>query len=137
MTQARPATPLLQVYVAPGCAGCRTALEIVEALRHARPDQRVDVIDISDDPELPLPDGVVGTPTYLLNGRVISLGNPELPELLTKLDAATDPTPPRATRVVTVTCHDDARVPGLRHLSPEVRTGGSGLDDRRHRATSR
>ncbi len=91
MTQARPATPLLQVYVAPGCAGCRIALEVVEALRHARPDQRVDVIDISDDPGLPLPDGVVGTPTYLLNGRVISLGNPELSELLTKLDATTDP----------------------------------------------
>lgn len=91
MTHARPATPLLQVYVAPGCAGCRIALTIVEALRHARPDQRVDVIDISDDPAMPLPDGVVGTPTYLLNGRVISLGNPKLTDLLTKLDAATDP----------------------------------------------
>lgn len=92
MTQVRPATPLLQVYVAPGCAGCRIALKLVEALRHARPTQRVEIVDISDDPESPLPDGVIGTPTYLLDGRVISLGNPEYTTLLAELDAATGPT---------------------------------------------
>lgn len=79
----------LRVYVAPDCASCRTALSIVDAVRQARPEQRVDVVDLSTLPEEePIPPGVIGTPTYLLDDRVISLGNPELPELLARLAGA-------------------------------------------------
>lgn len=80
--------PVLRIYVAPGCAGCRTALTIAEAVRHARPGHPIEVIDLADHPNEPLPPGVIGTPTYLLAGEVISLGNPELEELLCRLDSA-------------------------------------------------
>lgn len=84
------ARPALRVYIAPGCAGCRTALTMVEAVRRSRPAQLVEVVDVSADPEAPLPAGVVGTPTYLLGGQVISMGNPEFDELLAQLDSVTD-----------------------------------------------
>lgn len=89
MTMCTPDRPILRVYVAPGCMSCRTALRIVDAVRHARPAQPVEVIDLADAPDQPLPPGVVGTPTYLLGERVISLGNPEFAELLDHVDTAT------------------------------------------------
>ena len=80
--------PTLRIYVAPGCAGCRTALTLAEVVRQARPDHPIEVIDLADQPDEPLPSGVIGTPTYLLDSEVISLGNPELTELLSRLDKA-------------------------------------------------
>lgn len=78
--------PTLRVYVAPGCAGCRTARTLAEAVRHARPDHPVEVIDLAERPDEPLPAGVIGTPAYLLGETVISLGNPDLRDLLGRLD---------------------------------------------------
>lgn len=78
--------PVLRVYVSPGCLGCPTAVRIAAAVRRARPAQPVEVIDLAERPAEPLPVGVVGTPTYLLADHVISMGNPELAELLDLLD---------------------------------------------------
>ena len=78
--------PTLRIYVAPHCAGCRTALELAEAARRARPNHAIQVINLSDHTDEPLPQEVIGTPTYLLDNEVISLGNPELEELLCRLD---------------------------------------------------
>lgn len=75
----------LQVVVSAGCAGCRIARDLVEAVRRLRPAQPVEVIDIGS-PAAPLPAGVVGTPTFLVGERVVSLGNPTLDELLATLD---------------------------------------------------
>lgn len=91
MTTCTPDRLTLRVYVAPGCMTCRTALRIVDAVRRARPAQPIEIIDLADEPEQPLPPGVVGTPTYLLGDRVISMGNPELPDLLNELDTAAQP----------------------------------------------
>lgn len=87
MTGTNRVRPILRVYVAPGCASYRTARKIVEAVRQARPAHPVEVIDLADHPEALLPAGVVGTPTYLLGGEVISMGNPEFAELLGELDS--------------------------------------------------
>jgi hypothetical protein len=78
--------PALRIYIAPGCAGCRTALTLAETVRRARPGQPIEVIDLADQPDAPLPPGVVGTPTYLLGDDVVSLGNPEPGDLLRRLD---------------------------------------------------
>lgn len=75
----------LVIYVAAGCAACRTARELAEAVRRARPSHRVEVIDLAEHTDR-RPVGVVGTPTYLLGDEVISLGNPTLQELLGRLD---------------------------------------------------
>lgn len=80
--------PILRIYVAPGCAACRTARKLAEVVRHARPHHPIEIIDLAERPDEPLPPGVIGTPTYLLAGEVISLGNPDLTELLDRLDMA-------------------------------------------------
>ena len=88
MTGQYSGRPTLRIYVAPGCAGCRTALSLAEAVRQARPGHRIEVIDLTDHPDEAPPPGVIGTPTYLLGDAVISLGNPELDELLRRVDTA-------------------------------------------------
>ncbi len=80
--------PTLRIYVALGCAGCRTALRIADAVRQARPEHPVEVIDLADHPDASPPSGVIGTPTYLLGADVVSLGNPDLTELLHRLDSS-------------------------------------------------
>lgn len=90
MTTRAPDRPILRVYVAPGCLSCRTALRIVNAVRRHRPAQPVEVIDLADESNQPLPPGVVGTPTYLLGKRIVSLGNPDLAELLDQLDTVSN-----------------------------------------------
>lgn len=76
----------LRVVVSAGCAACRYSLELVELVRRLRPRQPVEVIDL-DDRAVAVPAGVIGTPTFLLGARVVSLGNPTLDELLATLDA--------------------------------------------------
>jgi hypothetical protein len=92
VTAGTPARLALRVYVSPGCVGCRTAMRLANAVRRARPAQVVEVIDLTDQPDAPLPAGVVGTPTYLLGERIISMGNPDLDQLLDDLDSASVPT---------------------------------------------
>lgn len=80
----RPPLPL-QVFVTAGCATCRRARELVDAVRRLRPRQPVEVIDLGDRIGR-LPAGVVGTPTFRLGERIVSLGNPTLDVLLATLD---------------------------------------------------
>lgn len=77
--------PALRIYVAPGCAGCDTAVAMAGAVRQLRPHREVVVIDLADD-SAPLPAGVIGTPTYLMDDEVVSLGNPTFDQLLGILD---------------------------------------------------
>lgn len=80
----------LSVYVADGCWGCEESVKIADELRDEFPDVAVDVIDAEPDE---LPDEVFAVPTWLLNGRVISLGNPTRQQLRERL--ATLPTTTR------------------------------------------
>lgn len=80
--------PPLRVVVAAGCVGCRLAGELVDAVRRLRPLQPVEVIDLDDVDGPPVPAGVVGTPTFVLGDRILSLGNPTLESLLATLDGA-------------------------------------------------
>jgi hypothetical protein len=82
--------PVLRIYVAPGCAGCATALTYAAHLRQVRPGYPVEVVDLADHPNLALPVGVVGTPAYTLDDTVICLGNPAWDGLLHHLDNPAD-----------------------------------------------
>lgn len=72
---------LLQVVVSRDCPTCEESRTIALEMRERFPLLQVDLIDL--DVGHPVPDGVVATPTYLLDGTVISLGNPR-PEDLVK-----------------------------------------------------
>jgi len=64
----------LDVYVANHCLNCQEALRIAQEARQI-PDLEVRVIDV-DQATDPIPSKVVAVPTYVLDGRVVSRGNP-------------------------------------------------------------
>jgi hypothetical protein len=70
----------LEVYVSSECLNCDEALSLAEEAAARYPDVVVRVIDL-DLNGSPPPDPVVAVPTYVLNGRVVSLGNPYSKEL--------------------------------------------------------
>lgn len=78
---------MLAIYVAPGCLGCERARALAETIR-ALPLPGVDVrlVDLGE-PGAERPPAVFAVPTYLLNGRVLSLGNPSAGWLIERLRA--------------------------------------------------
>ncbi len=70
----------LEIYVDEGCLACGRSLELAAHVRSRFPDVDVKVYDASE------PGGdsrhlVLATPTYILNGRKMSLGNPSTAQL--------------------------------------------------------
>lgn len=75
----------LEIFVMPHCYGCDTAAVVAERVSAQQlPNLTVRLIDLSR-PGIPRPPAVFAVPTYLLDGRVISLGNPEVEWLLAQL----------------------------------------------------
>jgi hypothetical protein len=68
-------TSVLRIFVREECSGCGEARRIAAWVEQDFPQLRVELIDV-DDPQALVPDAVFATPTYMLNGHVISLGNP-------------------------------------------------------------
>jgi hypothetical protein len=76
---------ILEIYVAPDCFGCETACTLAGMVRALDwPDLEVRLLDLSS-PGVTRPATVFAVPTYVLDGRVISLGNPEREWLLAQL----------------------------------------------------
>ena len=73
----------LEIYVASICDNCEEALRIADLARD------IDGIDVAvidlDHTDQPAPQHVVAVPTYLLDGRIVSLGNPYRDEFLAQL----------------------------------------------------
>jgi alkyl hydroperoxide reductase subunit AhpF len=74
----------LHVYIADDCWSCQETRRIVADVAGRFPEIQVEMRDMNQDK----PDDVFAVPTYVLNGRVISLGNPTREELVQKLAAA-------------------------------------------------
>jgi len=83
----KQATPRLDVYVSSQCLNCDEAVRLAEEAAARYPNVVVRVVDL-DLEGSPPPDPVVAVPTYLLNGRVVSLGNPYPEELFARLHEA-------------------------------------------------
>jgi hypothetical protein len=73
----------LEVYVTEDCSTCAEA-QIIAEQAQTIPHLRVSVIYVGKARQPP-PDNVVAVPTYLLDGRVVSLGNPDRQEFLSDL----------------------------------------------------
>ena len=67
--------PILKIFVAETCPGCVEALDTAARIKHDFPNIVVQVVDM-DNPTTTIPEEVFATPTYMLNNRVVSLGNP-------------------------------------------------------------
>lgn len=73
--------PKLKVFVAEHCPGCAEALDIVETIKQKYPQAfTVDVIDISNT-QSEIPERVFAIPTYMLDDKIVSLGNPKLEDV--------------------------------------------------------
>lgn len=70
----------LEIYVEAECFVCDRSSAIAAEIRTAFEDVDVHVIDLAGAGGQHR-DLVVAAPTYVLNGRVVSLGNPEPDEL--------------------------------------------------------
>lgn len=66
----------LTLFVENGCSSCERARGIVAELSHTWSELDLEVVDIAGADELP--EAVFAVPAYLLDGQVISLGNPSL-----------------------------------------------------------
>ena len=78
----------VDIYVSQYCANCAYAAEIALLIQRDFPAVAVRLIDLANLQEA-APDNVFATPTYLLDGRLWSLGNPspqQVHELLSKLE---------------------------------------------------
>ena len=77
----------LDIYVSKGCSSCGRARDIAASLDGLYPGVRVEVVETEAAPEGSLPDAVVAVPAYLLDGALISLGNPNPATLREQLAA--------------------------------------------------
>jgi hypothetical protein len=78
----------LDIYVSADCPGCARAREIAVSLEGEARGVSIEVIDLEGVAPERLPDGVIAVPAYVLDGTVISLGNPRLSSLRERLARA-------------------------------------------------
>lgn len=75
----------LQVFVSDDCWTCRESRRLVAEIAPEFPQVQIELLDLHSAQK---PVTVFAVPTYVLNGRVISLGNPHLADLQRTLRAA-------------------------------------------------
>lgn len=75
----------LKVYVDASCWSCAESRRIVAEMRPQFPQVVIELVDLTG---AKLPEHVFAVPTYELDGRVISLGNPYRHDLTRQLQEA-------------------------------------------------
>jgi alkyl hydroperoxide reductase subunit AhpF len=80
----------LKIYISEHCWGCKEAREVAAQMQRLYPKLAIKLVDL-DAEEEEKPEEVFATPTYVLNGRVVSLGNPRLEALCELIDAELQP----------------------------------------------
>jgi hypothetical protein len=76
------------------CFGCGEARRLADVSARRFPTLAVRVIDLEREPEA-RPDWLVAVPTYLLDGRVVSLGSPRQEDLFNAVERAMSRPSPR------------------------------------------
>jgi len=71
---------VLRIFVKDDCSGCIEAQRVAAWIEQDFPHLRVELVDIGD-PQAIVPEAVFATPTYMLNSRIVSLGNPSPAEV--------------------------------------------------------
>jgi alkyl hydroperoxide reductase subunit AhpF len=75
----------LDIYVDQACPGCAYAQELAVLVRQELPELEVRIFDLAL-PNIQKPPSVFAVPTYLLNGKTLSLGNPDIRDLVAKIE---------------------------------------------------
>lgn len=74
----------LEIYISDNCWSCEESQRIASRVRQEYSGVEVELIDLDSQAK---PSYVFAVPTYVLDGTVISLGNPSFEELGEKLQA--------------------------------------------------
>lgn len=74
----------LTVYISHECWSCEETERILDDVIPHFPDLLLNLVNTQQEP---LPEDVFAVPTYLLNGKVISLGNPTRQALQKRLNS--------------------------------------------------
>ena len=69
----------LTVYPEEGCLGCERARQIAAEVERSNDAVDVEVLDLAE--VTVIPEAVIAVPAYVLDGRLVFLGNPRLAEL--------------------------------------------------------
>lgn len=75
----------LRVFISEDCWSCCESRRIIGEIAPQFPQITIELVDLSAQKR---PDEIFAVPTYVLDGKVISLGNPYLTELQKKLQDA-------------------------------------------------
>jgi hypothetical protein len=78
----------LKIFIAENCPGCNDARRIAAQIEQNHPKITVALVDITE-PRAAVPEAVFATPTYVLNDRIVSLGNPSPEQVAQWLEEAT------------------------------------------------
>ena len=70
----------LTIYTMTHCPTCGDTRLMAKQIGDRIPDLEVEIVDL-EDPAAQVPPQVFSVPTYVLNGDVISLGNPYIDQL--------------------------------------------------------
>lgn len=79
----------LDIYYDHSCPTCDYAIRIAQMVREKMPNIIVTLIDLSES-NTPRPDFIFAVPTYVLNDKTYSLGNPDEVALMDRLKAEQD-----------------------------------------------
>lgn len=77
---------LLQVFIESNCGACRQALRLAGQADARFPELHVEIVNLSEG-TTELPAAVFAVPTFLLDGEVLSLGNPRPADLVQAIAA--------------------------------------------------
>lgn len=75
----------LDIYIDQACPGCAYAQELAVFVRQELPELAVRIFDLAH-PNIQKPPSVFAVPTYLLDGKTLSLGNPDIRDLVAKIE---------------------------------------------------
>jgi alkyl hydroperoxide reductase subunit AhpF len=76
--------PMLEIYIERGCTTCLHAVQLADQIQSEMPRVSVKLIDLAN-PGAFRPDSIFAVPTYLINGKTFSLGNPAPEDLVREL----------------------------------------------------
>ncbi len=79
--------PVLRIYVAAHCWSCDEAIRLAAEVRRRFTNLKLELIDLDKEGDQNV-DDVFCVPTYVLDGRTFSLGNPAPDQLFDRLAEA-------------------------------------------------
>jgi alkyl hydroperoxide reductase subunit AhpF len=77
----------LEVYVSGHCFGCPAARRLAGVIADRFDGVSVRVVDLDIEPEA-RPERVIAVPAYLLDGKLVSFGNPRQHDLINEIELA-------------------------------------------------